>query len=321
MPAMPEPKERKMTDWPSRDVIDWLLAGDVSIQYAVHRDLLGIERPELRARIATEGWGARYLAARNPDTSWGREFYQPKWTNSHYTLLDLKNLGIDPGNALIRRSIAHILETARKPDGGMGPAKTSDKSDVCVAAMFLNYASYFCMPEDELRSIVDFVLGQKMSDGGFNCDSNIRHPHHSSLHTSVSVLEGFQQFLDQGYVYRAGDLATAIASAREFVLMHRFFRSDRTGEVINPAFLRWPYPFRWKYNVLRALDHFAAAMVPYDPRMREALDHVTAKRRPDGRWQVYAAYPGKQHFVMEEAGEPSRWITLIASRVLRVYCA
>lgn len=308
-----------MTGMPGRDVIEWLLAGDVAIRYAVHRDLLDTERPDLRARIATEGWGARFLALRNPDTSWGQGFYQPKWTCTHYTLLDLKNLGMDPRNEAVRRSIAHLLATEKRPDGGMGPARSVAASDVCVAAMVLNYASYFAMPADDLRSIVDFLLGQKMADGGFNCESNTGHPHHSSLHTSISVLEGFRQYLDAGHGWRAGEIAEAMASAREFILMHRFFRSDRTGEIIKPGFLRWPYPFRWKYNVLRALDHFATAKIPYDPRMREALDHVLSKRRPDGRWQVYAAHPGAQHFVMEPAGRPSRWITLIAGRVLRAY--
>jgi len=304
---------------PGREVMDWLLAGDVAIQYAAHCDLLDTDRPDLRARIATEGWGARYLAARNPDTSWGREFYQPKWTNSHYTLLDLKNLGLDPGNETVRESIAHIVATEKRSDGGVGPAKTARGSDVCVAAMFLNYASYFGAPEEQLRSVVDFILGEKMPDGGFNCQSNSGHPHHSSLHTSISVLEGFRQFLEDGNSWRAEEIASASQDAREFILMHRFFRSDRTGEVIKPDFLRWPYPFRWKYNVLRALDHFAGAGVGFDERMREALEYIVSKRRPDGRWQVYAAYPGLQHFVMEEAGKPSRWITLIASRVLRRY--
>lgn len=308
-----------MVDLPDREVIDWLLTGDVAIQYAVRRDLLDTDRPDLRARIATEGWGSRFLAARNPDTSWGREFYQPKWTNSHYTLLDLKNLGLDPANEPVRQSIAHILATEKRPDGGVGPGKSGNRSDVCVAGMFLNYASYFGLPEEGLSSVVDFILGQKMPDGGFNCLSNTAHPHHSSLHTSISVLEGFRQFLDDGHTWRAGDISAAMRSTREFILMHRFFRSDHTGKVISPGFLRWPYPFRWKYNVLRALDHFAAAGIAYDPRMREALDHIVAKRRPDGRWQAYAAYPGEQHFVMEEAGKPSRWITLIASRALRAY--
>lgn len=308
-----------MSDFPEQTVVDWLLEGDVAIQYATWRDLMGQDRPDLRTRIASEGWGRRLLDARNADTSWGREFYQPKWTSTHYTLLDLRNLGIDPHNALIRQSIAHVLETQNYPDGGVGPGKTDRKSDVCVAAMFLNYASYFQSPEADLKRIVDFILGQRMKDGGYNCLSNSAHPHHSSLHTTISVLEGFRQFLAEGHTYRSAEIAGSMKAAQEFILIHRFFRSDRTGRTISPAFLKWPYPFRWKYNVLRGLDHFAAVRAPYDDRMRDALDHLRAKRLPDGRWRVNSAHPGRQHFTMEPAGKPSRWITLIASRVLRFY--
>jgi hypothetical protein len=127
----------------SHPVIAWLLRGDVSVQYQVWRDLLGTERADLRTRIAREGWGAAFLRARNSDGTWGQGFYQPKWTSSHYTLLDLRNLGIDPGNPLIRESVALIARTEKHADGGVGPGKTIASSDVCVNGMFLNYASYF----------------------------------------------------------------------------------------------------------------------------------------------------------------------------------
>lgn len=300
-------------------VIDWLLEGDVAIQYQTSRDLLDSERPDLRARIATEGWGARYLAARNPDTSWGRGYYQPKWTSTHYTLLDLKNLGIAPDRAEIRESVRHLLYTEKRPDGGMGPGESIKNSDVCVSGMFLNYASYFNMPEEDLHSIVDFLLHEHMADGGFNCQSNRARPHHSSLHTTLSVLEGFAQFSKAGYTYRQGDIQAAIATAREFILIHRLFRSDHSGEVIKAEFLKWPYPFRWKYNIVRALDHFALTGWSYDPRMKDALEHRMSKQTPDGRWKVNSAHAGEQHFVMEPAGKPSLWITLIACRILRAY--
>lgn len=88
----------------------WLLEGDVSIQYQVHRDLLESERSDLRARIATEGWGAQFLGFRKKDGHWGDRFYQPKWISTHYTILDLKNLAISPNNEKIRRSISQVLQ-------------------------------------------------------------------------------------------------------------------------------------------------------------------------------------------------------------------
>ncbi|WP_222942488.1 hypothetical protein [Arenibacter arenosicollis] len=75
-----------------QQIIEWLLQGDVSIQYQVYRDLLGNDRKDLQDRIAQEGWGKQFLSKRKSNGHWGQSFYQPKWISSHYTLLDLRNL-------------------------------------------------------------------------------------------------------------------------------------------------------------------------------------------------------------------------------------
>ena len=85
-------------------LIAWLLEGDVSIQYQVHRDLLATEKPQLRDQIATEGWGAQFLSYRKKEGHWGQRFYQPKWISTHYTVLDLKNLAISQNNHEIQKS-------------------------------------------------------------------------------------------------------------------------------------------------------------------------------------------------------------------------
>jgi hypothetical protein len=180
-------------------LIDWLLEGDVALQYQVHRDLLDEECPDLRARIAVEGWGAQFLAARQPEGHWGQGFYQPKWTSTPYTLLDLKHLGIAPHHAQIRASISHVLTHHKSADGGVNPAKTVKNSDVCVNGMVLNYAAYFRTPAESLQSIVDFLIAVQMPDGGFNCESNQRGAIHSSLHSTLSVLEGIGEYLANGY--------------------------------------------------------------------------------------------------------------------------
>lgn len=300
-------------------VIDWLLEGDVAIRYQTHRDLLGRERPDLRRRIAQEGWGKRFLDCRYRDGSWGEGFYRPKWTSSHYTLLDLKTLGILPDHPLIRESVHRIILDEKGEDGGIDPSATIGKSDVCINGMFLNYACYFGEPQEGLCSVVDFVLRQQMHDGGFNCRKNRTGARHSSLHSTLSVLEGILEYSRNGYEYRVDELEKAAVEAREFILRHRFFRSDRTGRIIRPEFLRLSFPPRWKYNILRALDYFRDAGIPADERMSDALGEIQFRRRADGRWPLHAAHPGKVHFVMETGRSPSRWNTLIALRVLRAY--
>ena len=199
-------------------LIDWLLSGDVSIQYQVHRDMLATDRPDLRDRIATEGWGAKFLGFRKVEGNWGQRFYQPKWTSTHYTVLDLKNLCISPQNYEIRQSISQVIQTLKGPDGGIYPIGAKKKSDVCINGMLLNYASYFLTDEEQLKSIVDFLLSEHMEDGGFNCYSNTIGARHSSLHTTISVIEGILEYESNGYRYRLEELKDAAEQSRKFIL-------------------------------------------------------------------------------------------------------
>jgi hypothetical protein len=303
------------------EIIDWLLQGDPSIRFQAERDLLGRENPALRERIAIEGWGARFLKERNKDKHWGMGFYQPKWTSSHYTLIDLRRLELPSDNPLIRESIRKIAHEEKGIDGGINPSGTIAASDVCINGMFLDYASFFRMDENQLKSVVDFILSQIMPDGGFNCRLNRSGARHSSMHSTICVLEGITEYLKNGYTHRKEELARAGQAAEEFLLMHRLFLSDRTGNVINPSFLRLSWPSRWKYDILRSLDYFRYAGKPFDERMRPAMLQLLKKRGKDGRWPLQSKHPGKVHFEMEKPGEPGRWNTLRVLRVLRAYSA
>jgi hypothetical protein len=79
------------------------------------------------------------------------------------------------------------------------------------------------------------------------------------------------------------------------------------------------YPSRWRYDILRALDYFHSCAIEYDQRMSDAIEVLLKKRRKNGLWPVQARHIGKTHFEMEKTGEPSRWNTLRALRVLKKY--
>lgn len=301
----------------SEHLISWLLEGDVSIQYQTYRDLLNIEKQELRDKIAIEGWGKAYLSLRKSSGHWGNSFYQPKWTCSHYTLLELKNLSISPDNKDIRDTMQMIFRNNKCQDGGINPVGSIKQSDVCINGMVLNYAAYFGVEESDLESVVDFLLSQHMKDGGFNCHSNRKGATHSSLHTTLSVIEGILEYSRNGYQYRIEELKKAIVQCQEFILVHRLFRSDKTGYVIKPAFLKFHYPCRWYYDMLKALDHFQDARIAYDERMSDAIEYLLKRRNQSGQWLLQAKHPGSVHFEMETSGKPSRWNTLRALRVLK----
>jgi len=300
-----------------KQIIDWLLEGDVSLEYQVYRDLLDENRVEIQNRIQKEGWGAKYLNSRRQDGHWGMKFYQPKWTSSHYTLLDLRYLCIFPDVKAIRDSINLIATHEKGLDGGINPAGNTNNSDVCINGMFLNYASYFKTDDEKLVPVVDLILSQRMPDGGFNCRLNRSGAVHSSLHTTINTVEGIKEYELNGYSYRLDELKDAEQSSKEFILQHSLFLSDKTGKIIHNDFLRLSYPGRWRYDILRALDYFRYSDADWDDRLQPAIDVLISKRKPDNRWLLQANIPGQTHFEMEKVRQPSRWNTLRAMRVLK----
>lgn len=300
------------------DVVAWLLQGDAAIQHQTWRDLLGEDRPDLASAILNDGDAAVLLAARNPDGHWGRGFYQPKWTSSHYTLLELRNLELPGTNPAAQETVRLILRE-KGPDGGVNPSGTIRDSDVCINGMFLDYASWFRATDAERASVVDFLLAQAMPDGGFNCRRNRSGARVASVHTTVSVLEGLTSYLTLGATRRANEVRTARDAAVECLLARELFRRRGTIEPIDPEFTRLHHPARWHFDVLRALDALRAAGVDYDPRMSAALDVLRARQRPDGRWAANRGYAGETHVRYPPAGQPNRWVTLKALRVLKTY--
>jgi hypothetical protein len=299
------------------EVVAWLLAGGVAIENQARRDLLGEDRPDLRRRVPEDAYAAALLAARGPDGHWGRGFYQPKWTSSHYTLLELRNLEVPREQAPARDTVSLILGRHLGADGGLRTSRATSPADACINGMALDYAAWFGGDPEALARVVDFLLGQRLDDGGFNCQANRGGARHSSMHTTASVVEGISTYLACGGDHRADDLDDARQSAVEFLLRHRLFRSERTGEVIRDEFTRLHHPARWYYDVLRGLECAAAVGRLGDDRVGEALDLLGSRRRTDGRWATSRHYPGATHVPPEAAGRPGRWVTLRALRILR----
>lgn len=303
-------------------VVAWLLEQDVAVQFQTRRDLLGhsvADVADVQERIGREGAGAVLLSYRGANGHWGRGFYQPKWTSSHYALLELKNMGLSRENPEACGTVAMILREEKGRDGGLNPSGTVTVSDACINGMALGYAAYFGASEAQLVSIVDFLLEQRMTDGGFNCRLNRSGARHSSMHTTICVMEGITEYEHSGHQYRLAELVGAHAACVEFLLRHRLFRSERSGQPISSEFTRLHHPPRWHFDVLRGLDALAHAGVPQDLRMQDALDVLIGRRRQDGRWAANRAYPGAAYVPSVPAGTPSPWITLIALRVLTTY--
>ncbi|MFZ5908445.1 MAG: hypothetical protein ACOYYU_00330 [Chloroflexota bacterium] len=301
----------------STQITDWLMEGDPAIRWQVLRDLLDAPPEEYekeRGRVAFEGWGADLLSRQDADGKWAGGLYSPKWTSTTYTLLTLRHFGLAHEHPAAQKACAYFLAKGLYHDGGINLFKSLDYSETCVNGMLLALLSYFRSPDERVHNLVGFLLGEQMEDGGWNCE-RINGATHASFHTTISVLEGLREYAS--YHPAPATVIDAARRAHEFLLLHRLYKSHRTGKVVDPAMTRMNFPPRWRYDFIRALDYFQAMRAPRDERMDDAIALLRAKRLADGRWPAYRPWAGRMYFEMEKGGQPGRWNTLRALRVLR----
>jgi hypothetical protein len=297
--------------------MNWLLEhADPSLEYQVARDVRHETKQQcalLQKRIALSGHGKLLLDKRKADGHWGNGAYNPKWICTHYVLFELMQLGLERTNTSCRESAGLLLRYPKGIDGGINYARTVEYSDVCINGMLLSFGSYFKVDEELLLPVIDYILKVQMSDGGWNCQYYTGATH-SSLHTTISVLEGIEEYIRGGYEHRVKELRKAKQQAVEFILLHKLYTSEKTGEVIKDEFFRYTFPIRWKYDILRCLDYFRAAETAYDMRMEEALQKIKEARDKQGKWKGYSQ-AGKEYYKIER----DKWNTLRALRTLEYY--
>jgi hypothetical protein len=302
---------------PTRDaVVSWLLQGDPAIRWQVMRDLLGADEAEWRQeqqRVAREGWGAELLSHRDESGRWTPRLYGRKWISTTYSLVLLRRFGLPRHDPRAIESTLLFFEEAMGKDGGIDVSSRRIGSEMCITAMAVALFYWFEVDDPRRGVVLEALLDRQLPDGGWNCS---RPSKHGSFHTTASAMEAMRECALSLTPDVPGEITAAEEAGRRFLLAHRLFRSHRTGEVVNEQFLRFSFPPRWHYDVLRGLDLFWSAGRLDDPLLEEAIEVVKAKRRSDGRWRLQQRWPGETWFEMETVGEASRWNTLRAMRVL-----
>ncbi len=297
-------------------VIDWLLAGDPAIRWQVMRDLLDepTEKWEQERRRAVEGgWITELLEHQGRDGEWPKG----RWTASTWTLLLLVACGLSDGHpaarAPLERLLGRFMPTGQEVDG----AFLLKRVDLCHLGFWLGLGAHFMSEDQRLPPLGQAVLSAQLDDGGWNCHMRNRPgTRHSSFHTTFNVLENLRIAAEGGIVPERA-FCDAEQRAVEFMLSHRLYRSDRTGEVISERFTHLTYPWHWHYTVLRGLDYLRLTPAISDKRLADSIELLRDKRKPNGRWPLQKRIPGTLLVEMEKPGKDSRWNTLRALRILR----
>ena len=313
----------------SGQVIDWLLDSDPSIRWQVMRDLLDAPEPQWtaeRAKVETEGWGARLLSRQDEDGQWAGGAFVPRdfdfdewqvagqpWTATAFALTQLREFGLDPSSDRAQRAVELVGANSRWDHDG--EPYWAGEVEECINGRVVADGAYFGV---DVSPIAGRLAGERLADGGWNCEranGSVR----SSFATTINVLEGLLEY--ERATGGTTDSRAARTSGEEYLLQRNLFRRLSTGEPADEQFLSFRNPTRWRYDVLRALDYFRSAGLltgtSPDPRLGEAIDHVRARRRADGTWSLDQRLPGRVWFEVDDGvGEPSRWVTLRAMRVL-----
>jgi hypothetical protein len=299
--------------------MEWLLDADPAIRWQVLLDLTDASSEEVareRARVAHEGWGAQLLAAQGADGYWGVGATNPEWVTLRALLL-LRDMGLDPTSEEARRAVTRVRGNVTwqgvlpQDVAWHGKPLFAGEVEPCVNGRVVAIGAYF---GEDAQDIVDRLLGEQMADGGWNCEAE-NGSTRGSFHTTICVLEGLLEY------ERATGGSPVMTAARErgqeYLLERRMLRRVSSGDVIDPAWTHFAFPTGYHFDVLRGLDYLRSAGMRPDARMVEAIDLVASKRDAEGRWARENVYPDELDAEPGVAeGEPSRWITLRALRVL-----
>jgi hypothetical protein len=310
-------------------LIHWLLDSDPSIRWQVMRDLLDAPANEIaneRARIATEGWGAQLLALQGANGSWAGRAWNRGYDSTMHVLMLLREMGLDPASEEARRAVKLVRDHVTWK--GSGPQECDNNRffegevEPCINAQVALVGTYL---GQDVRGIMNRLLSEQLPDGGWNCEAEFGSKR-SSFNTTICVLEALLEFeLHDGSI---PEVTASRLRGQQYLLERRFMRRLSSGEVIaqdrksHATFTQFAFPTWWHYDVLRALEYFRSAGVRPDERMGEAIQLVESKRDANDRWPLEVRYPGNMPIDFNEhVGEPSRWNTLRALRVLNWYHA
>ncbi|MCA9945972.1 MAG: hypothetical protein KC449_20960 [Anaerolineales bacterium] len=320
---------------PESSLINWLLDSDPAIRWQVLRDLTDAPDEAVateRARVGSEGWGAQLLAQQGADGYWAGVAFNQEHNSTMHVLTLLREFGLDPASSEAQRAIGLVRDNVRWRgwdwDGRwrglefMGNPFFAGEVEPCINGQVGASGAYF---GQDISRILDYLLAEQLPDGGWNCEAE-NGSTRSSFNTTICVLEALLE------VELAGGNNPAVTQARlrgqDYLLARHLFKRLSTGEAIQSDrggetnFTRFAFPTWWHYDVLRGLDYLRRANVTPDARLAEAIALVESKRDGNGRFPLEAVYPGTMPVDLNESeGQPSRWNTLRALRVLNWYSA
>ncbi len=341
----------------SQNVLDWLLEeNEPSVRYHALTQLLertqnDVQVEKTGASIGKHGWVARILGEQKENTYWDNPYscYVPKFSACGWRLVVLADLGVSGEDPRIRNCVEHFMSLHNVDDGGFSlrhrkpPVEIKGwqfQPHICLTGNMVRTLGKLGYAEDaRVRKAMDWLVTMQLPDGGWNCSPPGKH---GSFMATVQPLWALSEMnsYDPPETWKQ-----AARKGSEFLLKHRVYMSDSSDSVVLFDFLKTHYPMHYCYDFLHGLRILTENGVRNDSRMDDAVRVLLAKRLEDGRWPLEGVYRGWRHahpmhnwetvsrpeerelitegwgteraIQLEEAGKPSKWVTLQALLVLK----
>lgn len=336
----------------NNDIINWLLEeNNPSVRYLTMRDLLGkkensFEIIKVKSQILYSPVITKIFAKQNTKGYWldKDSSYLPKYKASYWTIMLLGQLGLDRNDARVAKACEYIFKFQHEEGGFVSRSKqdlvkeynwrirkrkklpdfniwvkeairqqqlSCLTGNICTALIRLGY-------QDDVRvkKALEWLVKIQFQDGGWLCPYWTAHvkDKHGCFDGTICPLEAFSEVPAEN---RSQEMQAAIEKGAEFLLMHRLYRADHhNNKIMNKAWLTFSFPWFHNYNILRGLDILTKLGYSRDKRIDDAKKILLDKQQKDGKWILENSPNGRMQVNIESKGKPSKWITLIALRVL-----
>ncbi|MFQ6015263.1 MAG: nitrogen fixation protein NifH [Anaerolineae bacterium] len=310
------------------DPLPWLLEPDnPSVRYFTLTELLERSQEDSEVVVAREAIMrsepvSKILAAQYPQGYWvnrGRG-YSPKYKATVWQVIFLAELGATP-TPQIEKGCHYVLQNSTLADGrfsahkGPGGAVNCLNGNLLRALIRLGYGQHRAV-QRALQKLAEVAVQE-----GFRCRFNALTPFPKRMDDglpcawgAIKVLAAFTQVpLD----HRSSVMEKAISQGTDLLLSHDLTKADYpNASGVSPLWFKLGFPLGYSSDVLEALHVLSRLGLSDDPRLAPAVTFVLSKQDQEGRWTLEHT-PQKMWARFETKGQPSKWVTLRALRVLK----
>lgn len=319
------------------DPVDWLLEPDSinpAVRYFALRDLLNCpeDEPEVRrAKVAIMKSGPvpTILAAQQPEGYWYKPGtgYSPKYQGSVWQIILLAALGAEPTDRRIRQGCEYLLQHNIASNEAFTCYRqlTPSGAVLCLNGNLLHALSHLGYADDpRVRAAFDWLAQAITGQGGvvfyksgtaapgFVCGASVGKP---CGWGAVKALKALSAVPSE---QRTRLMKRAIQTGVEFLFSRDPAEADYPyTERVSSTWFKFGFPLSYWSDVLEIVAVLTELGYGSDPRLANAIHFILSKQDDRGRWKLENSLNGKMWMDIEKKGQPSKWVTLRALRVLK----